>query len=71
MEKKIPRMLTIKAASEETGISYDAIRKMILRKKIVFIKCGAKYLVNMDRFIDYLNGQETAGNGSAGLEQVS
>lgn len=62
MEKKIPRMLTIKAASEETGISYDAIRKKILRNEIVYIRCGSKYLVNMDRFIDYLNGVD---DGSA------
>lgn len=51
----IPTMLTIKEASAQTGVSYDAIRKLCLRNKIVFIKAGAKYLINFEKFIDYLN----------------
>ena len=57
-EKKVPRMATIKTASAESGLSYDAIRKMCLQKKIAFIRSGTKYLINMDRFIDYLNGEQ-------------
>ena len=55
-EKKVPRMVKIKTAAAESGLSYDAIRKLCLQKKIPFIRSGAKYLINMDRFIDYLNG---------------
>lgn len=51
----IPRMRTIKEVSATTGISYDAIRKMCLRKEIPHIRCGKKFLVNLDQFIDYLN----------------
>lgn len=51
----IPTMLTIKEVSIRTGVSYDAIRKLCLQNKIVFIKAGAKYLINMEKFIDYLN----------------
>lgn len=58
--EQIPRMRTIKEVSAETGISYDAIRKLCLKKKIQHIRCGSKYLINLDRFIDYLNN-ETGG----------
>lgn len=54
----IPTMLSIKEASIQTGVSYDAIRKLCLQRKIVFIKAGAKYLINMEKFIDYLNRGE-------------
>lgn len=55
-EQKVPRMLPIKAAAKESGLSYDAIRKLCMQKKIPFIRSGVKYLINMDRFADYLNG---------------
>lgn len=51
----IPRMRTIKEVSAATGISYDAIRKMCLRKEIAHIRCGNKILVNLDLFIEHLN----------------
>lgn len=55
----IPVMLTIKETSEKSGIPYSAIRKMCLCDEIVFIKTGRKFLVNWDRFVDYLNGKES------------
>ena len=57
-ERKIPRMEPIKKASAESGLSYDAIRKLCLQKKITFIRSGSKYLINMDRFAEYLNRGE-------------
>lgn len=53
-----PRMLTIKQTAEETNLSYGFIRNLCLQNKIVFIKTGNKYLINMDKFIDYLNGEK-------------
>lgn len=53
---RMPRMLTLKELSKETGLAYEFLRKLCLNKQIVFVKSGAKYLVNYDRFIDYLNG---------------
>ncbi len=58
----IPRMRTIKEVSQETGVSYDALRKMCLRKEIPHIRCGKKFLINLDRFIDYLNGEQGSGS---------
>jgi len=54
-ENNIPRMRSILEVSKETGISYHTIRQWCLEKKIVYIKAGNKYLVNLDRFIDFLN----------------
>lgn len=54
----IPRMLTLRAAAAETGLSYEFLRRLCLQKKIVFVKAGVKYLVNMDRLGEFLNGQE-------------
>ena len=51
----IPTMLTIKEAAEKTGVSYDCIRKLCLQNKIVHIRAGTKYLINFEKFVDYLN----------------
>lgn len=55
---KVPTMLTIKELSEKSGLSYDCIRNWCLQGKIVYIKAGNKYLVNYEKFIDYLNGEK-------------
>lgn len=62
-ELKIPQMLTIKACAQKTGLSYDYIRKLCLQGKIVFVRAGNKYLVNLEKFIDYLNGQQEQAEG--------
>lgn len=54
----IPRMLKIKEVSQETGLSYDYIRKLCITNQIVFVRAGNKYFVNMDKFIDFLNGEK-------------
>lgn len=56
-EEEIPEMVTIKQASERTGISYSAIRDMCKRNEIVHIMAGSKYLVNMGKLNKYLNGK--------------
>lgn len=57
----IPRMRSIAQVSEETGIPYHTIRQWCLEKKIVHIKAGNKYLINLDRFIDFLNTGDIGG----------
>lgn len=52
----LPKMKTIKEMSELTGLSYTMLRNLCLENKIVHIRAGKKYLINYDRFIDYLNG---------------
>ena len=55
-ETKIPEMLTIKEAAGRTGLSYYFLRKLCLQGRIAFIRVGGKYLVNMEKLADFLNG---------------
>lgn len=51
----IPRMVSIREAAELTGLSYDYIRKLCINDKIVYVKAGSKYIVNLGKLIDFLN----------------
>ena len=50
-----PKMMTVKQISEQTGISEFHIRRLIKSNRIKYICCGKKYLVNFNKFIEYLN----------------
>lgn len=52
----IPEMLPLKDVSERTGLSYDCLRNMCLKGQVVYIRAGNKYLINWERFVDFLNG---------------
>lgn len=52
---EIPQMRTIQQIADETGFSYRYIMQLCKQNKIVHIRVGAKYLVNLDRFIEFLN----------------
>lgn len=56
-EKTIPKMLTIEKASELTGITKYRLREMCKNKQIVCMLCGNKFLINLDKLIDFLNGE--------------
>lgn len=56
--KSLPHMKTIKEMIELTGLPYTFFRGLCVQNKIVYIKTGKKYLINYDRFIDYLNSGE-------------
>ncbi len=51
----VPRMATINEASEITGLAKYFIRQLAVTGKIRTIKAGKKYLINVDKLIDYLN----------------
>ena len=48
-------MVSIKEASQRSGISYDFIRKMCINKQISYVRAGSKCLVNWRLFQEYLN----------------
>lgn len=57
-----PRMMTIdqvissiKHEDRDTAITRYFVRQLCIENKIVHIKAGQKYLINYDKFIDYLN----------------
>lgn len=59
----LPHMVTIKelaAECKEKGISVTEhfIRRLCVEDKICCVKAGSKYLINYDRFVDFLNGGE-------------
>lgn len=54
----MPTMKTIRRAAEETGLSYEYVRQLIRERKIVYVKAGVKFLVNMEKLKEYLNQGE-------------
>lgn len=59
-EIRVPRMLTLREAARETGLSYDCLRKLCLQGRLVYITAGAKFLLNEDKLIDFLNRGEVS-----------
>ncbi len=58
MTTEIPRLATLKEAAELTGLSYGFLRQKALRGEIVSVRAGRKFLINIDRLVDYLNGED-------------
>lgn len=54
-ELKIPRMVPIQTVADECGFSYKTLWKMCKENQIVYIKAGNKYLINFEKFIEFLN----------------
>ena len=56
IEGLIPRMMTLREAAKETGLTYSCLRRWILSGEFVYyVKSGSKYLVNMERLAEFLN----------------
>ena len=51
------RMLSLKQAASQTGLSYYCLRNLCLENKVAHITSGTKYLINADRLEDYLNSR--------------
>ena len=51
----VPTMLPLKEVSSRTGLRYEFLRQLCLKGEIVYIRTGAKYLINMEKLIEYLN----------------
>lgn len=63
----MPKMITLKQAAAETGLSYDCLRKLCLTGTLVHIRAGTKYLLNAERLAEYLDG---GCNGQRAAEEV-
>lgn len=57
-EFKIPTMLTIKETAEKTGLAEHFIRGLAIGNQIVHVRCGKKYLINLEKLIEYLNSSK-------------
>lgn len=52
----MPKMMTLREAATETGLTYSCLRRWILSGQFTYyVKAGSRYLVNMDRLADFLN----------------
>lgn len=68
----MPRMMTLREAAAETGLTYSCLRRWILSGQFTYYRMvGNKYLVNMDRLTDFLNAPAAVeGCGSGGRPEV-
>lgn len=56
----MPRMMTLREAAAETGLTYSCLRRWILEGKFSFyVRAGSKYLVNMEKLAEFLNAPAT------------
>lgn len=66
-----PRMRTILETAEITGVAAYRIRVLCKTGQICALQCGNRWLVNLDRFIDYLNTQqETRQPAPGGIRRI-
>lgn len=52
---KIPQMETIKETAKLFNLAEYFVRQKVLNGEIVAVKAGRKFLVNVDKFAEYLN----------------
>ena len=51
----MPRMIGLKQASQETGLSYNCLRQLCLKGEVAHVRAGVKYLINSEKLTEYLN----------------
>lgn len=56
-ESRLPRMLSIHDASQESGMSEAFIRGLVRHNEVPFVRSGAKYYINSDALREVLNSQ--------------
>lgn len=70
----MPTMVTIRAAAEQTGLTYSCLRRWILEGKFHFyVRAGSKYLVNLEKLAEFLNSpaDQTGGVDKPATEAIS
>ena len=55
VSRTVPRMETIKNTAKLFGLPEHLVRQKVLSGEVVAISAGRRYLVNVDRFAEYLN----------------
>mgnify|MGYP007017343073 CR=1 FL=1 len=69
---KIPTMLTINQTAERSGLATHYVRQLCLQGKVTYCRAGNKYLVNFEKFVDFLNtGESLAPACIAGIRDLS
>lgn len=52
----MPRMITLKDATEVSPFSYYALRKMCLEGRVACVRNSGKIYINLQSLIDLMNG---------------
>lgn len=58
----MPRMLTLKEAANESGLSYCFLRNLCLQGAIYCVRSGVKWMINSDSLAAYLGGVSGGGD---------
>lgn len=58
VSRAVPRMETIKNTAKLFGLPEYLVRQKVLSGEVVAISAGRRYLVNVDKFIEYLNSNK-------------
>lgn len=73
-EFSIPKMATIEETAAMFGVSSYFVRKLVRGGKVVAVKTGRKYLVNIDRFAEFLNshtlGADETQETASGIKPI-
>lgn len=59
---EVPRMISLRKAAEETGLTYLLIRELCDSGKVAYLKSGRKYLVNYQSLLALLKNGEGRRN---------
>jgi len=59
---QVPQMRTINENAALFGLPRHFIRQAVLDGRVVHVTSGRKYLINVDRFADWLNHGENINN---------
>ena len=54
-DANVPKMVSLRTASEVTGLSYECLRQLCINGEIVHMRSGVKYLVNLKKLEEYLD----------------
>jgi excisionase family DNA binding protein len=52
------RMISLKEAAAETGLSYEFLRRLCINGEVFCIRSGVKWLINASSLAKYLGGDE-------------
>lgn len=65
----MPTMVTLNKAAEMTGVTYSALRRWIKSGTFTYyVMVGSKYLINLERLVEFLNAPAAGGGSNERLE---
>lgn len=54
-DANVPKMVSLRTASEKTGLSYECLRQLCINGEIVHMRSCVKYLINLKKLEEYLD----------------